>query len=116
MRTYGRVTDPVTKKKRWVVVTTAPTGDNSEVWLTTLCQVFLLNLHESPFFANYGLPAKASVDQQIPPDFYVSRTQQQFSSFFSSLIVKKRVGTVDPTYDVRAITKQGAILTATVAF
>lgn len=116
MRTYGRVTDPTTGRKSWVVVSTDAAGSNDYVMLTTLCQVLLLNLNESPFFANYGLPAKASVDQQIPPDFYVARTQQQFSSFFSSLIISKVPGTRDPTYKVDVITNQGTPMQATVAF
>lgn len=117
MRTYGRLPpDPVTGKKKWVVITTSPTGDNSAVWLTTLCQVFPLNLNESPFFADYGLPARDAVAQQVAPDFYVTKTQQQFAGFFANLTITKVPGTVDPIYLVNAITKQGALLSAAVAF
>ena len=45
MRTWGRVAGV------WTEVSTAPNGDNSEVWLTTLAQTLLLYLNESPFFA-----------------------------------------------------------------
>lgn len=105
MRTYGR-----NAQKQWVLVETAPNGDDTNVWLTTLCQVLLLNLNESPFWGNYGIPAKQSVIQQLSPDFWVSLTQQNFSQYFASLIINKRSVGITPTYDVHIITKQGAVL------
>jgi hypothetical protein len=87
MRTYGRTQDVLSGKKKWWVVTTDIGGFNDSVWLTTLAQVIKLNLGESPFFANYGIPAHPSVVTQIFPDFYMVRTQQQFSAHFASLIL-----------------------------
>lgn len=115
MRTYGRVTDKQTGLKSWAVVQTAPNGDNSEVWITTLCQVLLLYLNESPFYANYGIPARSAVSQQIPPDFYVAATQAQFAPRFANLTITKRQDLRVPTYTVKAITNQGAELSAEVA-
>src|ERR1035438_1409529 len=75
LRTYGRIYDqPPTPaypngSPRWVVVTTDPNGYNDMVFLTTLAQVFKLNLGESPKFADWGIPARASVMQQIAPDY-----------------------------------------------
>lgn len=106
LRTWGRVTDPLTFKKTWVEVTTDANGFNDLVYLTDLVQVFKLNLGESPFYSNFGLPAKPSVVQQVFPDFYVNYTQQQFAQYFASLIIAKRPSST-PTYDVSVVTKYG---------
>ena len=106
MRTYGRVSNQ-DGSKAWRVVTTDPSGDDSAVYLTTLCQVLLLNLGESPFYANYGLPAKQTIVQQVQPDFYVQRTQSQFSQFFSALLLTKQQSR-PPTYKINVTTRQGA--------
>jgi len=87
MRTYGRTRDVLTGVKKWWVVQTDINGFNDGVYLTTLAQVCKLNLGESPFFANYGIPAHPSVVLQVYPDFYMIRTQQQFAGFFASLIM-----------------------------
>lgn len=120
MRTYGRVPvfngrlpviDPRTGKqlKKWVVIETAEDGDNTAIWLTTLCQVLLLNLNESPFWGNYGIPARQSIAQQLAPDFWVSLTQQNFAQYFASLIITKTTDRI-PTYNVNIITKQGTTI------
>lgn len=123
MRTYGRanVLDangrPVfvdgRPLKYWVVVETDENGYDDNVWLTTLCQVLLLNLNESPFYANWGIPARQSVLQQVPPDFWVTFTQQNFSGYFASLIVAKEPIASPPTYRINVITQQGAKLNFT---
>lgn len=127
MRTYGRVLveptvlDPETNRPKtvWVEVDTTPTGFNDYVYITTLIQVLKLNLGESPFYANFGIPAKASIVQQVAPDFYAMRTQQQFASQFASLTIA-RVPAPDgyvkdtPTYNVAVTTNEGLKLSATV--
>ena len=122
MRTYGRVPDPNNSGsyipdpvtgKIWRVVQTDPAGFNDEVMLTTLAQVFELNLGESPFYAQYGIPAKPSVVQQVFPDFYVARTQRQFAPFFASLLIAKEPSPT-PTYKVNVTTNQGFKLTETI--
>lgn len=119
MRTYGRI--PVKDQygipvlcngvplKQWVVVETDENGFDDNVWLTTLCQVLLLNLNESPFYASYGIPAKQSVLQQVAPDFFVNLTQQNFSQYFANLIVAREPDPT-PTYRINVITQQGAKL------
>jgi hypothetical protein len=103
MRTWGRVNG------QWVKVETAPDGSNDLVYIVTLIQVLKLNLNESPFFANYGIPAHQSVIQQVAPDFNVALTQQFFASYFASLsIIKRSLPT--PTYDVRIVTHQGVVI------
>jgi hypothetical protein len=90
-----------------VTITTDASGSNDYIWITTLCQVLLLNLGESPFFANYGLPAKPSIVQQVAPDYYVARTQQQFSQYFANLVIARDSTAADPTYRVNVTTNQG---------
>lgn len=112
MRTYGRVTNS-DGAKTWKLVETDSTGSNDYVYITTLIQVFKLNLGESPFYANYGIPAHNSVLQQTHPDYYMSRTQQQFSQYFASLIITAApsVGPdFKPVYNVNLITHYGVPL------
>lgn len=111
MRTYGRTYDQ-NGKPTWVVVTTDTNGYNDNVYLTTLLQVLQLNLQESPFWANYGLPDQQSVLQQIAPDFYVAITQQQFSQYFASLSIARSISAdgITPTYLVSCVFQSGAIL------
>lgn len=91
----------------WVAVTTNADGYNDYVYVTNLIQVLKLNRNESPFFANYGIPAQLSVIQQIHPDIYVALTQAQFAPFFASLIITKTSGNATtPVYQVSIVTKQ----------
>lgn len=116
MRTYGRVRNPQTGQfvpdpvtgMLWREVVTDANGYNDLVYATTLCQVFQLNLNESPFYGNYGLPAEEAVIQQVQPDFYVSRTQQQFAGYFANLIIWKDSAAEQPTYNANITTNQGA--------
>ena len=107
MRTYARQRN-ADGTKTWVVIQTAPSGDNSMIYIVTLCQVLLLFLNESPFYANYGISARQSVQQQIAPDFDITRTQQQFAPYFASLIITKQSSN-PPTYGIKVITLQGAV-------
>lgn len=97
MRTYGRLNG------KWVVVQTDASGGNDLVWIVTLIQCLLLYLNESPFWANYGIPARDAVASQIVPDLYVTRTQQQFSPYFASLIISKQ-SAPEPTYRINVLT------------
>lgn len=110
LRTYGR--KEVNGVREWVEVTTTPDGYDDLVWATTLVQCLLLNLGESPFYSNYGIPAHPSVVQQVAPDFYVARTQVQFSQYFASLIIAKQQSTPEPMYRVAITTHQGLKLSA----
>lgn len=108
MRTYGRIGG------NWVKVETSADGDDSQVWLTTLCQTIKLNRNESPFFANYGIPAQLSVQQQFYPDYYMAQTQAQFSPYFVSLTLAK-LPSDRPTYRIVAVTPKGALVDQQVA-
>lgn len=112
MRTYGRIRNQ-DGTRQWVVVETDANGFDDLVWVTTLCQTLLLFLGESPFFADYGIPAANAVVQQIAPDFYVARTQRQFAARFASLVIS-RDESITPTYRVNVTTHQGVKLNASV--
>ena len=114
MRTYGRIqvgyNPDQTPHYEWKVIQTAADGSNDLVYVTTLAQVLKLNLNESPFYANYGIPAKQSVLTQIFPDYYVYVTQQQFAPFFASLLITRVPQVTTPTYNVNVLTHQGTRL------
>lgn len=133
MRTFGRIPvyvpgtnrqaiDPVTRipVTQWVEVDTSSDGFNDDVYLTTLCQVLKLNLGESPFYGNYGIPSKVSVVQQVSPDFYVMNVQQQFAGYFANLSIARTSAPLDmplntPTYNVAVTTHLGSKRNTTVS-
>lgn len=114
MRVYGRTRDVLTGKKMWWTVTTDVNGYNDSVYLTALAQVIKLNLGESPFFANYGIPAHQSVVTQIFPDYYMVRIQDQYAPYFASLILSPIPDAVDddgrpsPAYNISILTNYGS--------
>jgi hypothetical protein len=120
LRVYGRTRDVLTGKKTWVVVTTDANGFNDEVYLTNLAQVLKLNLGESPFWADWGIPARQSVITQIDPDFYMALIQQRFALNFMSLTLQRmqdatdETGRPSPYYQISVITHWGAYLPLTV--
>ena len=116
MRAYGRTTD-LYGNKTWVVVQTDANGDSSYVYVTALIQCLLLNLAESPFWANFGIPAKSSILQQQAPDFFVQYIVSYYSQFFASLMVVKRPQQPNdptPVYDISAVFKNGVTYQTTI--
>jgi hypothetical protein len=115
VRTWGRVyipnlpIGPPNNPGVWTEVTTDANGFNDDVWVTTLIQTLKLNLGESPFYANYGIPAHPTIVSQVLPDFYVAQVQQQFSSYFASLLIA-RTSADPPTYSVSIIKHNGVKL------
>ena len=105
MRTYGRDSTGT-----WVEIT-----DPNYVQLATLAQTLRLQQGESPFYANYGLPAIQSVQSQFAPDAAVNRTQSQFSQYFASLSVSRVSGVTNPTYKVSAVFLNGTVIQSTLA-
>lgn len=109
MRTYGR-----NAEGKWVEVDTDSNGYDDAVWLTTLVQCLKLSPEESPFYAQYGIPAVASVVQQIIPTYYVNQLQSFFSKYFASLQIA--LTQVDPpVYNISAITNSGSKIITEVA-
>lgn len=113
LRTWGRPMNRDGTRGPWIAVTTAADGTNDLVIFTTLCQTLLLNLDESPFYGDRGIPAHQSVTTQIFPDFYVVYTQQLFGPFFASVIVTRQP-LPNPTYSVNVTTNQGVKLNASI--
>lgn len=113
MRTYGRITNE-DGSKTWVKVETDANGYNDTVYLTAVAQALKLNLGESPFYANYGIPAFQSVNTQIPPDYYASMTQTQFAPYFASLVIARAGLSTPPVYNITALCHSGAVLNATI--
>lgn len=114
MRTYGRITNP-DGSKTWTEVDTDANGYNDNIYLTTLAQCLKLNLGESPFYANYGIPQYQTIVTQVFPDTYVSQTQTQFAPYFASLSINRVVGSFPPVYTVNALTHSGAVITSDIA-
>lgn len=112
MRTWGRVYAP-TGTYQWTPVVTDANGHNGMVYLTTLVQVLKLNLGESPFFANLGIPQQQTIMSQIFPDFYVANIRNYFAQYFATLTVTRNASQ-PPVYAVAAMTHEGALLQATV--
>lgn len=118
MRTYGRIYSP-DGSYVWQEVDTDDNGFDDDVWITTLIQVLKLNLGESPFYAQYGIPAQQTVVTQVFPDYYAAMTQQQFAPYFASLIISKidardDLGVPYPAYSVNIVKNTGAVVSATV--
>jgi hypothetical protein len=124
MRVYGRIVPNILYpyKKKWVVVETDANGFNDMVYLTNMIQVIKLNLHESPFFANWGIPAHASVMTQIAPDYNINLIQQRFAKYFMSLTLTNLLnrfdedGKPEPAYQFTVITQYGAVLTDVIPY
>jgi hypothetical protein len=112
MRVYGRPVIGVDVNKRqvfgpWGMVETDEFGFNDAVNITWLAQALKLNLSESPFYGDWGIPGKSSVQQQVAPDLFVTLTQQRFAPFFAALtLARQNVPT--PTYVMDIITERGS--------
>jgi hypothetical protein len=124
MRVYGRIVPDILypNKKRWVEVTTDENGFNDMVYLTNMIQVIKLNLHESPFWSDWGIPAHTSVMTQIAPDFYMNLIQQRFAQYFMLLMLTNLPNRVDedgrpaPAYQYNVVTQYGAVLTNVIPY
>lgn len=114
MRVWGRTYNE-DGTYQWVAVMTDANGDSSNCYLTALCQALKLNLGESPFYANVGIPQQQTILTQVFPDFYISKIQQQYAQYFASLTIVRVPGSFPPQYNVTAVCNSGAILTNTVA-
>ena len=112
-RVYGRVLNS-DGTKTWTEVSTDSSGNSEYVNLTWLIQVLKLVTGESPFYANWGIPAVQSVVTQIAPNYYVGQTQQQFQSYFASLAISAVQGVVTPTYTVNVTFFNGTQVQAVV--
>ena len=109
---------PTYAPSTWTAVETQPDGGDGNVYVTAMIQCFRLNLGESPFYGNFGIPARASVQQQIAPDYNVAFIQSYFSSRFASLIVTKQPSPVNnpaPVYQINAVRLNGTTVSGSIA-
>ena len=113
MRVWGRVKVP--GGLQWVEVTTDAKGFNDYVYITALIQCLKLSIGESPFWANWGIPAQRSVMQQVAPDYYAALMQQRFAPHFASLKITRVTAAFQPTYQVDIITNQGVVVQQEIA-
>ena len=105
MRTYGK-----NANGQWIEVL-----ETSYVWLATLAQTLRLNEKESPFYANYGIPAHDSVMSQVAPDLAINRTQSQYAPYFANLSIVRDLNYDQPTYNVSAVFQNGTVFQSQVA-
>lgn len=115
MRVWGRPKNPDGSYGPWMAVVTDINGDSSNCYLTALCQAIKLNLNESPFFANTGIPQVQTIATQVFPDLYLSQIQRQYAQYFASLTIVRAQGSNPPQYNISAVCNSGAILNTTVA-
>ena len=119
MRVYGRVTNEL-GQQFWQMVETDANGFNDFVYLTALIQELKLNLGESPFWADRGIPAKPSVVQQVAPDYYTMKMQQRYAPYFMNISIAKVPNKYDsqnrpvPTYKISVTTHYGVDFQTTV--
>ena len=133
MRTWGRNFD-ADGNPTWVKVETDARGFDDYVYITALIQCLKLNLNESPFWADFGIPARQSVLQQVAPDYNAQFIATYFSRFFASLIIARApidppAGTAraqpqsqrnakaenpGPTYYVQILRRDGSLFEATI--
>jgi hypothetical protein len=111
VRVWGRVT-ATDGTKTWVEVSSNSQSPDA-VYITALAQVLKLNLNESPFYANFGIPQYQSIQQQVPPHYWVMKIQQRYAPFFASLAIIPQTGT-NPTYLIRAVLHSGAAISVEV--
>jgi uncharacterized membrane protein YebE (DUF533 family) len=113
MRVWGRTYDTL-GTPTWVEVSTDADGFNDNVYLTALAQDLQLQLGESPFYANNGIPAQQSIATQVFPDYYAMQAQAQYAGYFAALTISRIPQSNPPVYNVQAITHSGAILEASI--
>jgi hypothetical protein len=118
MRVWGREYD-INGDYVWKEVSTDSSGFNDGVYVTAFAQVLQLQTNESPFYADYGIPAIQSVLNQLFPDLNVSLMQQRYASFFAMLRVQKvnavnEYGSPTPVYNVGIITQAGSSISLTI--
>lgn len=113
MRTYGRITN-TDGSQTWVEVDSSASDNDDAVYLTTLAQVLKLNLGESPFYGNYGIPQYQTIVTQVFPDYYVAQTQMLMAPFFAALTINRVSGSPDVTYNVNVTLHSGAQVSTSV--
>jgi hypothetical protein len=114
MRIWGRTYNE-DGSYQWVQVTTDADGYDDNVRLTQLVQALKLNINESPFYANLGIPQYQTIVTQVLPTFYVNQIQQYFAPYFASLTITQVPAAYPPQYNVNVVCNNGAVINTTIA-
>ncbi|WP_077395442.1 hypothetical protein [Bombella intestini] len=104
MRVWTRVHQP-DGRRVWKAVT----GDQGNIaWLQN---ALLLQLGESPFWADWGIPVQQTLVSRVWPDYYLNLTQRRFRDIFPSLQITRKDGGngADPVYDISVILNNGTL-------
>ncbi|KMQ89824.1 hypothetical protein RF55_10509 [Lasius niger] len=72
-------------KRKWISV-----SDNTAI-LTWLQQAVLLQLGESPFWVDWGLPVIGFLSQGIYPDLYMQKTKERFQPYFLNVNINRNI-------------------------
>ena len=117
MRAWGRIYNK-DGTYQWQEVTTDQHGYNDAVYVTALCQVLQLQTGESPFYAQYGIPALPCLASQIFPDMAVYMIQNKYAPYFASLKISKanainQYNVPTPVYNIQVVTQKGSIINLT---
>lgn len=89
--------------RRWVAV------DRNQATIAWLQNALLLQLGESPFWADWGIPVNKTLVSRIWPDYYMTLTQERFADYFASLTITQDPNPADdnPTYRITALFPDG---------
>lgn len=92
--------------RTWQAIETTSAGSNDNLNFIWLQNVLLLNINESPFYSDWGVPVHQTMVSQILPDYYMSLIQRRFSEYFASVIIN-RISATTPTYSISVTSATG---------
>ncbi|MXV44309.1 hypothetical protein GS501_04520 [Saccharibacter sp. 17.LH.SD] len=100
MRVWTRQHQP-DGSRHWVAV------DGDQAIIAWLQNALLLQLGESPFWVDWGIPITQTLLTQVWPDYYTTMTQQRFAGYFASLTIIREPQSDNPAYRINAILPDG---------
>ena len=112
MRVYGRTIDntrPNANFYKWQVVQ----DDDDNIRLTHLIQVLQMDIQESPFYSNWGMPVANALITGVLSDVAINNTINQFAQYFAALQITRGISN-DPKeiyYQVDVVLKNGKNVT-----
>lgn len=104
-RVWGRIHNS-DGSRTWQAFETDDNGYDDAPNLIWLQNVLLLNLNESPFYADWGIPIQQTLATSVFPDYYTAKIQQRFTAYFASVVVT-RIYSSDISYSVNVTTRTG---------
>ncbi|UMM63143.1 hypothetical protein [Aristophania vespae] len=93
--------------RKWVAVT------GNQAIIAWLQNNLLLQLGESPFYADKGLPVTQSLISRIWPDYYLNQLQEFFRDYVSTIQITRDTSVVNDglSYKILVIFKDGSLWT-----